>query len=649
MADSESVLAPLEAFLDSLGVAGLCLDAQSRVLGWNRHFLRFFPHEVGRIRRGGACPEVPGAGDRDPACDAEASARDRPLRTAVLPVPGVGSLHGWVPTRLNDAPAADSGTAGAPHDAPVQVLFGHGAVTLGGLGAFLDALCIGCLGLDEAARTLGWNTTFLRMFPEQAGRIRPEEPYAANLRRFYRARLDPAEAPNIETYVADGVERHARQTEPFEFLHRGRWLRVAVLPVQGVGRLRAWAVAQPPQDGARIAAQMAHSGKLSALDAMERIADGLMVRDAADRIVMANRPFADIYGLEGPEAAIGRPMLELLDAAWDGAPDASAARRRWADNSRFTGAPFELPLPGDRWVRVRDFRSHDGSLVSTHVDVTDLVRLRRSANEAQRRAEDLAAQLRLEMEDRKRAEARTVQLARLASLSEMATGLAHELNQPLAALTLAADRAQAKLLRDGAAAIPDALERLEDVAAAALRARDILDQLRRFARMEDEDATAESVDVAEAVNGALSLTRAAIAAAGIALSARLPAAPVRVMVRPAALEQAIMNLLVNAREAVTAQGAEGGAIEITLSVEDGAALLTIADTGGGFTEAAMRQGFEPFFTTKPPGKGMGIGLSVAYATIQAAGGSLALSNTDRGARVTLRLPVHAALRRDPTA
>lgn len=511
------------------------------------------------------------------------------------------------------------------------------AVSLARLEEFLDSLGIASLMLDDDARTVNWNREFLRLFPEHAGSIRPGEPYAENLRRFYRARLDAAEMPNIDAYVADGVERHRRQVEPFEFLHRGLWLRAAVLPVPGRGRLRAWRVSRSSHDSERLAMQMAHAGTRSALGAMDQIADGLMVRDAADRIVLSNRRFAELYGLEVPEHAIGRTFPELLENAWAGAPGAETARHSWVDNSRFAGAPFELPLPGDRWVRVRDFRSHDASLISTHVDVTDLVRLKRSAHEAQRRAEELAAQLCAEMEERKRTEARTVQIARLASLGEMATGLAHELNQPLAAVALAADVAKIKLESVGTAAIPEALERLEHVATTATRARDIVDHVRRFGRADEDARAPEPLDLCEAVRGALALTEAAIRAAGIALETRLPAPPIRVMGHPISLQQVILNLLLNARDSVAASRAEGGAIRLDLEQRDGELLLTVADNGAGFSETALQRGFEPFFTTKLPGQGTGIGLSIAYSTIVAMGGSISLSNAEDGAVVSVRL------------
>lgn len=509
------------------------------------------------------------------------------------------------------------------------------------LEALLDSLGVASLLIDHDERALRWNRQFLDMFPEHAGFIQVGEPFADILRRFYRNRLDAAEMPNVEVYVADGVQRHRQWAAPFEFLHRGDWLRLSVLLLPGLGHLRAWAVSRSSHDGEGVALQIAQDGKAPALEAIRHIADGLMVRDPAGRITLSNRRFAELYGLAAPEQSVGMTFPDLLDLAWAGAPGAETARLRWVTNSRFAGAPFEIPLPGDRWVRVRDYRAHDGSLVSTHVDVTDLVRLQSSANAAQRRAEELAAQLRTEMEERKRAEARTIHTARLVSLGEMATGLAHELNQPLATLALAADIAKARLESLGIAAIPQVLDGLEHIATAAMRARGIVDHVRRFGQADDDSCAPEPVDLCGAVRGALGLTRAAIRFAGITVETRLPETPVLVMGDLNAMEQVILNLLMNARDAVAGNRPTGGAIRLCLDQAGDEALLTVADNGGGFCDAALQRAFEPFFTTRPQGKGTGIGLSIAYSMIRSAGGSISLSNSEDGAVVCVRLPTHA--------
>ncbi|WPB83005.1 ATP-binding protein [Sediminicoccus rosea] len=502
----------------------------------------------------------------------------------------------------------------------------------------MEELGVAALALDAEDRTIRWNDGFLALFPEHAGRIHRGEPYAENLRRFYRGRLDAAEMALIERYVAEGVERHHRQVAPFEFLHHSQWLRAEVLPLPGGGRLRFWSRAAPARGGDVLATVMVASGKRVSAEALDQTADGLMVHDAEGRIVMANRPFAKLYGLDGPGEAIGRRFSDVLERAWAGAGDAREARQRWAENSRFPGAPFELPLPGDRWVRVREHRTYDGSWIGTHVDVTDLCRMQQSLAEARHRAEELARMLSAEMQERKRAEAQMVQTARLISLGQMATGLAHELNQPLAIMALAADNAILELQRRGPESIPAALKRLESIASSSIRARGVVDHLRLFGREDGTPASAEPVELALVVKGALLLAEAAIRSAGIALHVSLPDPPARVMGQMIPLEQVLLNLLLNARDAVQASGRPAGAIHLSVRRAEGEVVLTVADNGTGFSPAALARALEPFFTTKEAGKGTGLGLSLAYSTIRAMAGTMTLANADGGAVVRITLP-----------
>ena len=116
------------------------------------------------------------------------------------------------------------------------------------LGDTLDGLDVALCAFDDSDRTLAWNSTFFKFFPEHAGHVYVGEPYEANLRRFYTQRLDAQELPNIERYITAGVERNRAQTRPYSFKHRGLRAHVSSLPIDGVGRVRVWrAEALPAQ------------------------------------------------------------------------------------------------------------------------------------------------------------------------------------------------------------------------------------------------------------------------------------------------------------------------------------------------------------------------------------------------------------------
>jgi PAS domain S-box-containing protein len=223
---------------------------------------------------------------------------------------------------------------------------------------------------------------------------------------------------------------------------------------------------------------------------------------------------------------------------------------------------------------------------------------------------------------------------RLAVLGEMATGLAHELNQPLAIMLLASDNARRALEARGEGAVASAIQRLDRIGEQAKRARGIVDHLRIFGR--SEEGAVGPVRLAEAVEGALVLTAGAIRDAGIELAAELPADLPPVMARLVPLEQTIVNLLVNARDAIRGRGVQDGRITLRGAVEGAGVTLTFADTGGGIPDSVIDRIFEPFFTTKAVGKGTGLGLSIAHSTMRSFGGAITAENGEEGAIFVLR-------------
>ena len=507
------------------------------------------------------------------------------------------------------------------------------------LSDILDSLDIAMLMLDTEDRTIFWNKSFLENFPEHAGNISVGEHYEQNLRRFYQSRLDSTELHSIDRYIADGVNRHRRQATPFEFAHRGQWLRAASLPIAGVGRARIWTRIAFSPDTDAFADRMADSGQDAFTESLDQIADGLMVRDATGNLVTVNKRFVELYGLAATEDVLGTNFGDLLEALWATIPGEKNAREYWLDNSRFAGAPFEVILPGGRCIRVSERRALSGRFVSTHVDITDLYRLQQSSAAAQRRAEELAETLRAEINERKRAEARTISVSRLVSLGEMATGLAHELNQPLAVISLAAKNAASALRKGGSEAIPDVLNRLERIGQHSLRANDVVSHLQVFSRARELGQPMQSINVADVFRGALMLTGARLRAASVEVELALPEDLPSILGNAVQLEHSILSLLNNAREVFEERRTIRPLIRLTAEQRGQDMVLTVYDNGGGFTPDVLEKALVPFFTTKQGGNGAGLGLPFAFSTIQAMGGHLALANSNDGAAISITLPI----------
>jgi diguanylate cyclase (GGDEF)-like protein/PAS domain S-box-containing protein len=269
------------------------------------------------------------------------------------------------------------------------------AALLYAIGAALDGLEVGFCAFDQSDRTLAWNATFLVLFPEHDGFVRAGEPYAENLRRFYRGRLGPEELPSIERYVAEGIARHRAQRRPYEFDHFGFRVRVSSFEIGRFGRVRVWRkVAALPAPTAKHVSSTVLLAQLDAGAVLERLADGVLIVDVADRIMWANQAFLGLYGLRDAAKALGRGFEVVYRDAWAGQqadPGFARSVATLTDNLRFSGAPFELELPGNRFVRVIEQRGEfDGRGYFQHVDITHLKRQQAALADAEARYRLLA-------------------------------------------------------------------------------------------------------------------------------------------------------------------------------------------------------------------------------------------------------------------
>ncbi|MBR0681636.1 PAS domain-containing protein [Roseomonas eburnea] len=235
------------------------------------------------------------------------------------------------------------------------------------------------------------------------------------------------------------------------------------------------------------------------------------------------------------------------------------------------------------------------------------------------------------------ARGRALTSARLASLGEMAAGLAHELKQPLQAISLAAENAQFASASLGA---PELNRRLERIIGQAQRAGDIIEHLRRFARGADDRAAPSAVGLDQVAEGVLAMIGHSLRDQEIEIGIDLGTPPLRVLGDRIGLEQVLTNLLLNARDAIIQQPFDARrAIAITATAgPPGRVTLRIADTGGGIPAQVMPRIFEPFVTTKELEKGTGLGLAVCHGLLASMGGSIAVENGTEGAVFTLTLP-----------
>ena len=238
-----------------------------------------------------------------------------------------------------------------------------------------------------------------------------------------------------------------------------------------------------------------------------------------------------------------------------------------------------------------------------------------------------------------------LQISKLASLGEMATGIAHELNQPLNIIRMSTDSLIETLEEENSINREVLSVKLERIESQTGRAAAIIDHIRIFGRKADDTLTQIYIgDIAQRVN---TFMAEQLRLDDIILIKDIPEKCRAVNGSQIQMEQVLMNLISNARDAINSRKendlAHMGSGKIFMVINDDLSSdyikITINDNGGGVPNDIRGRIFEPFFTTKKAGHGTGLGLSLSCGLISEAGGDINVENIADGAQFTITLPV----------
>lgn len=247
-------------------------------------------------------------------------------------------------------------------------------------------------------------------------------------------------------------------------------------------------------------------------------------------------------------------------------------------------------------------------------------------------AEDISERLRREAEQRELQQA-LLQTEKMASLGQMAAGVAHELNNPLTAIDAYAQYLVFKL-RSGESVGPENLQRVERILENSDRIRLLVKNLLSYARPAPETSTPVSVN--NVIDEALVFCEHDLRKHGVELVKQYAEPPPRMVGNRTQLQQVFVNLVTNAVHAVEPNA---GRIEITTAQAGAAVEICVRDNGAGIARDQLERIFEPFYTTKPAGKGTGLGLSIVMTIVENHAGSIRVeSEAGRGTTMHMRLP-----------
>lgn len=339
-----------------------------------------------------------------------------------------------------------------------------------------------------------------------------------------------------------------------------------------------------------------------------------ILRRSDNSVVFANKPFAELSGITTDDATdhscldfcgtddARASLMALIDAHGE-----AQNHESWFKSS--TGEMRQVMVS----ARMIELGGHECVLVAL-IDVTE----------------------------ERQSQAQMVQMTKLASLGEMATGIAHEINQPLNIIRMTSDGLQYALSKNRDIS-PERLEEdLQRVSDQTVRAAAIIDHLRTFGRSgEAEHAPLKLID---AIDGTLNLIGEQMRLEGIETVVHVGDDLPEVTGDPIRLEQALLNLSTNARHAIRARIRDGNVkdgcitFDASYNSQESCVTLKVSDTGGGIPMGILERIFEPFFTTKGVGDGTGLGLSITHGIIREMGGDVQVVNIKGGACFTITLP-----------
>lgn len=335
----------------------------------------------------------------------------------------------------------------------------------------------------------------------------------------------------------------------------------------------------------------------------------IAVLDEQGVITMTNqawKDFANRNGLDWRQVSEGLNYLQVCEAAIGPEGDqarlvASNLRQMLAGELEQFTVKYQCPTPtGRRWFLCHGRPYPDSSrdrAILIHTDIT-------SVEESEKRLEEARNQL--------------AHANRVSTMGEMAAGIAHELNQPLAAIRLYTDSCLAALSR-GTISAEQTASQLQQISELSARCGRIIHGLRNMVKRQPRQDTA--LDFRQIIQAAWQMTANECQVANINRVITLPDTAVPVRGDEIQLQQVVLNLLRNAIEAHPADAASGQ-IEVQLQcVRDGEALLVVRDHGRGVPNEMTHRLFTPFFTTKL--EGMGMGLKISRSILMGYGGRLA--------------------------
>ncbi|MFI5397730.1 MAG: chemotaxis protein CheB [Candidatus Binatia bacterium] len=416
--------------------------------------------------------------------------------------------------------------------------------------------------------------------------------------------------------------------------HDGRWYVRQVLPYRTRDN-RTEGVVITFSD---VAAEALQEARLYAESIVDTVREPLLVLDGDLRVRSANQSFYATFRVS-QEDTVGQLLYELGNREWD-VPKlrtllGEVLPQKHVLNDFEVEPNFESIGPRIMLLNARAIDRGGDRPYLILLAIEDITE-RQRAQDALQASEDLKH---VEEQVRQR-QTELAHALRISTVGELATGLAHELNQPLSAIANGVE-ACARYVRSGKAKSNKLLALLDDASEEAVRAGSIVEHLRHF--IEKGQPQFEPTDLREIARNVPRLLGREIQQSQITLRLDLPPRPLPIYADRIQIEQILVNLMQNAIDALREAPSDRREIQLKVWAAKGMAELAVRDTGTGVSAAATERMFEPFFTTKP--HGLGMGLAISRSILEAHRGRIWVkqrADGGPGATVRFTLPLQPA-------
>ena len=344
--------------------------------------------------------------------------------------------------------------------------------------------------------------------------------------------------------------------------------------------------------------------------------DSVFVRDMQDVITYWNRGAQEQYGWTSAEA-VGRVSHEIAKTVFpiplSDIKEILTRTGRWEGELIHSRRDGTQVVVASRWALLRDEHGKSLAVLETNNDITE-----------RRRVED----------DLQKARAKLTQASRVMSMGELVASIAHEVNQPLGAIVTNGQACVRLLSRE----VPDvgkSREVVDRMIKDGMRASEVIKRIRSL--LNRTPSQKAPLNINETIREVIALVKNDLARSNVVLHIDLADDLPAVEGDRIQLQQVILNLILNGRDAMADQTGKHELYISSKSGDSGDLVVAVTDSGVGFEEDDVDRVFDPFFSTKPDG--MGLGLSISRTIIEAHEGRLwAANNPDGGATVQFRLP-----------